>query len=146
VKLLTATDDLVIGGHARAGFPLLFWDTMEFCVQADDFFRYYLLRAEIASRKSWESTGRALYDYFSFLQAHDLDWRDVERGEAKALVAGYRDYCLEISELSPNTVRQRLLYVCEFLRVRERRRLDQSTAIRLRVPSCVSAWWLSRTR
>jgi integrase len=87
---------------------------MEFCVHTDDFFRYYLLRGQIGSQKSWESIGRALYDYFSFLQANELGWRDVARGEAKALVAGYRDYCLEIAKLSLSTVRQRLVYVCQF--------------------------------
>jgi hypothetical protein len=67
---------------------------MESCVPVNTFFRYYLLRGVIGSKKSWASTGRALYDFFSFLLAHELDWRNVDRGEAKSLVAAYRDYCL----------------------------------------------------
>jgi integrase len=55
-----------------------------------------------------------MYDFFSFLQAHDLDWRDVDRGEAKTLVAGYRGYCQEECKLALSTTRQRLSYVCSF--------------------------------
>ncbi len=87
---------------------------MESCAQANQFFRYYLLRGAIGSKDSWPSTGRALYDFFSFLQAHEIDWRDVDRGEAKSLVAAYRDYCLVTCELALNTTRQRLTYICKF--------------------------------
>lgn len=87
---------------------------MESCREANQFLRHYLMRGAIGSRKSWHSTARALYDYFSFLQAHNLSWDDVDRGEAKTLLAAYRDYCFETSLLERNTVRQRLMYVCEF--------------------------------
>ncbi|WLG87753.1 tyrosine-type recombinase/integrase [Pseudomonas cucumis] len=87
---------------------------MESCVPANQFFRHYLLRGAIGSKRSWPSTGRALYDFFSFLQAHELDWRDVDRGESKNLVAAYRDYCLMTCELARNTTRQRLTYICKF--------------------------------
>jgi integrase/recombinase XerD len=114
MRLLAATDDLVIGGFACLGFPVLFWDSMELCVEVNAFLKSYLLRAAITSRKSWEGTGRALYDYFSFLQANELEWRDTERGEAKELLYGYIGYCFEIAKLASDTVRQRVLYVCEF--------------------------------
>lgn len=114
MELLWATEDLVIAGRPYPGFPILLWDTMESCVPANTFFRYYLLRGVIGSKKSWPSTGRALYDFFSFLLAHELDWRNVDRGEAKSLVAAYRDYCLVECKLSRSTTRQRLLYVCKF--------------------------------
>ncbi|PXV81568.1 hypothetical protein SAMN05216317_1286 [Nitrosomonas eutropha] len=55
-----------------------------------------------------------MYDYFSFLQAHELNWCDVQRGEAHSLVAAYRDYCLDTIGFARSTVNQRLLYVCEF--------------------------------
>jgi site-specific recombinase XerD len=87
---------------------------MESCVPANQFFRHYLLRGAIGSKRSWPNTGRALYDFFSFLQAHELDWRDADRGEAKSLVAAYRDYCLTTCELARNTTRQRLTYICKF--------------------------------
>jgi len=40
---------------------------MDSCVPVNRFLRHYLLRGAIGSRKSWANTGRALYDYFSFL-------------------------------------------------------------------------------
>ncbi|MBX8560171.1 tyrosine-type recombinase/integrase [Pseudomonas cichorii] len=114
MELVWATEDLVIAGQPYPGFPILLWDSMESCVPANQFFRHYLLRGAIGSRHSWPSTGRALYDLFSFLQAHEIDWRDVDRGEAKSLVAAYRDYCLVTCELALNTTRQRLTYICKF--------------------------------
>lgn len=114
MELVWGTKDFVIAGQPYQGFPILLWDSMESCSQANQFFRYYLLRGDIGSKQSWPSTGRALYDYFSFLQAHNLDWRDVDRGEAKSLVAAYRDYCLVTCELARNTTRQRLTYICKF--------------------------------
>lgn len=114
MELVWGTKDFLIAGQPYQGFPILLWDSMESCSQANQFFRYYLLRADIGSKQSWPSTGRALYDYFSFLQAHDLGWRDVDRGEAKSLVAAYRDYCLVTCELARNTTRQRLTYICKF--------------------------------
>lgn len=114
MELVWATEDLVIAGQPYPGFPILLWDSMESCVPANQFFRHYLLRGAIGSKRSWPSTGRALYDFFSFLQAHELDWRDVDRGEAKSLVAAYRDYCLAACKLAPSTTRQRLHYICKF--------------------------------
>jgi len=114
MELVWATKDFVIAGQPYPGFPILLWDSMESCVPANQFFRHYLLRGAIGSERSWPSTGRALYDFFSFLQAHELDWRDVDRGEAKSLVASYRYYCLMVCELAPNTTRQRLTYICKF--------------------------------
>lgn len=114
MRLVTSTRDLVMGGRPYPGFPILLWDSMDSCIPANRFLRHYLLRGAIGSRKSWANTGRALYDYFSFLQAHDLQWDDVDRGEQKTLVAAYRDYCFEIAGLALSTVRNRLLYVCEF--------------------------------
>lgn len=114
MELVWGTKDFVIAGQPYQGFPILLWDSMESCTQANQFFRYYLLRGDIGSKESWPSTGRALYDFFSFLQSHNLDWRDVDRGEAKSLVAAYRDYCLDACGLAQNTTRQRLTYISKF--------------------------------
>lgn len=114
MELVWATEDLVIAGRPYPGFPILLWDTMESCIPANNFIRHFLLRGAIGSGKSWPSTGRALYDFFSFLQVHDLDWRDVDHGEAKSIIAAYRDYCLVQCELARSTTRQRLHYICKF--------------------------------
>ena len=122
MHLIHATEDFKLAGRSRPGFPILLREDMSSCSEANEFLRYYLCRGSIGSAKSWPSTGRALYDYFSFLEAHELRWDSVDRGEDKTLVAAYRDYCFEVSKLSRNTVRQRLLYVCEFYEFAHRER------------------------
>ncbi|CAN7763396.1 tyrosine-type recombinase/integrase [Pseudorhodoferax sp. LjRoot39] len=114
MRLLSSTADLVISGVPYEGLPILLWDNMERCAEANEFLRSYLLRGSIGSSKSWEPTGRALYDFFSFLQAHELQWTDVDRGEEKTLLAAYRDYSLNTAGLGRTTVRTRLRYLCAF--------------------------------
>src|SRR5665213_3596472 len=114
MELVYSTEDFLLRGQPYPGFPILLYDTMESCIHANSFTRHYLLRGAIGSKRSWPSTGRAMYDYFSFLQVHELNWDDVQRGEEHSLVAAYRDYCLDTIGLARNTVSQRLLYVCEF--------------------------------
>lgn len=114
MRLVRSTNDLLISGHAYPGFPILLWDNMESCRPVNLFLRQYLLRGVIGSKRSWEPTGRAFYDYFSFLQAHELAWDDVDRGEGKTLLAAYRDYSFEVANLKRSTVRNRLLYVAQF--------------------------------
>ncbi|WP_256218010.1 tyrosine-type recombinase/integrase [Burkholderia contaminans] len=55
-----------------------------------------------------------MYDYFSFLEAHDLNWKDVNRSDKTSLIDGYRMYCFDVASLARNTVRQRIRYVCAF--------------------------------
>lgn len=114
MRLLSSTADLVISSVPYEGLPILLWDNMERCAEANEFLRSYLLRGSIGSSKSWEPTGRALYDFFSFLQAHELQWTDVDRGEEKTLLAAYRDYSLNTAGLGRTTVRTRLRYLCAF--------------------------------
>lgn len=114
MELLQATEEFSINGHPYPGFPILVYDTMESCVEANEFMRYYLLRGSIGSKRSWASTARAMYDFFGFLTTHDLRWNQIRHGEGYSLVAAYRDYCLDTVKLHRSTVRQRLLYICEF--------------------------------
>lgn len=61
MELLWSSEDFVIAGQPYEGFPILLWDSMTSCIEANQFFRYYLLRGAIGSKNSWPSTGRALY-------------------------------------------------------------------------------------
>ena len=94
MHLIWATDDFTIGGRPYTGFPIVLHESMESAVEANQFLRHYLTRGAIGSNRSWPNTGRAIYDYFGFLEVHSLRWSDVDRGEEKTLVAAYRDYCL----------------------------------------------------
>ena len=77
MELVYSTEDFLLRGKPYPGFPILLHDTMESCVHANSFMRHYLLRGAIGSKRSWPSTGRAMYDYFSFLQVHELNWDDA---------------------------------------------------------------------
>ncbi|MBV4478633.1 tyrosine-type recombinase/integrase [Pseudomonas khavaziana] len=114
MELVWATEQFVIGGQSYPGFPILLNDNMESLIPANEFFRSYLLRGAIGSNRSWPCVGRALYDFLSFLQAHELDWKDVDRGEAKTLIAAYRDYSKAECGLAIATIRQRIHYICQF--------------------------------
>lgn len=112
--LVKATDDFKLFGLPRPGFPIVLNDDMSSCAIANRFLRYYLVRGQIGSQKSWEPIGQAIYDYFGFLEANTLRWDDVDLGEAKNIVAAYRDYCFKTAGLKTSTTRQRILYVCKF--------------------------------
>lgn len=115
MHLIWSTSKLSFGGISRNNFPILLHESGKSCVPANEFMRYYLLaRGAVGSNKSWASTGRALYDYFSFLEANQLDWRDVDRGEQRTLLAAYRDWALDSVKLQVSTVSQRLIYICKF--------------------------------
>lgn len=114
MHLIWATEEFFLKTRPYPGFPILLHEDMRSAEPANAFMRYYLTRGRIGSKQSWPPTGRAMYDYFSFLEAQGLDWKDVSRGDELTLVSAYRDYCLDTAKLDRNTVRQRLLYVCEF--------------------------------
>jgi len=126
MELIWATSDYKINRQAYPGFPILLYDNMESCVEANEFLRYYLLRGAIGSKNSWPSVGQTMYDYFSYLNAHELDWQQPRIGEEHGVVAAYRDYCLDTIGLARSTVRTRLIYVCAFYEFAMRARWIQS--------------------
>ena len=93
MRLVHATENLIVGAMDLPWIPDLLWENMESCLPANQFVRHYLLRGSIGSTKSWAATARALYDDFSLVEANHLSWNDVCRGEHKSLLAAYRDYC-----------------------------------------------------
>ena len=88
---------------------------MRSCTEVNDFFRHYLYRSSIQSKKSWEPISRAMYDFFGFLEANSLSWNEFEKCLLqKGLIEEYRDYCYDVVQLKRNTVRLRIWYICEF--------------------------------
>jgi len=113
MHLIKADNNFQLAGRTRPGFPIVLWDDMRSCEPINDFLRHYLLRGAIGSEKSWEPIGRALYDYFSFLESRGISWDDVGEHDADSPVAAYRD-CVENSRLANSTIRHRLIYICKF--------------------------------
>lgn len=50
MKLLWATESLVIDGRPHPGFPILLWNTPASCVPANEFMRHFLSRGAVYSR------------------------------------------------------------------------------------------------
>jgi integrase len=123
MHLIFSTADFKLTARSAPNFPILLWENMRSCESGNAFLRYYLSRGAIGSKKSWATIAQAIYDYFGFLEAHELSWTDTDRGDEKSLVSAYRDYCIETAALERNTVRQRVLYVCEFYKFSKRRGL-----------------------
>lgn len=46
MELVWGSKDFVIAGQPYQGFPILLWDSMESCTQANLFFRHYLLESD----------------------------------------------------------------------------------------------------
>ncbi|WP_431511012.1 MULTISPECIES: tyrosine-type recombinase/integrase [Variovorax] len=119
--LVFSTRDYKLARREVPGFPILLNSDMSSCYEANEFFRFYLQRAAIESRKSWGPIAQSIYDYFGFLEAHELSWTDVDRGEDKNLLAAYRDYSFDVAKQRRNTIRLRLTYICEFYKYALRR-------------------------
>jgi integrase/recombinase XerD len=119
LHLVHSTQEFKLSGVATPGFPILLWSDLTSCSEANTFLRHYLMRGQIGSRNSWLVIGATLYDYFSFLEAHELDWSQ-QASEDKNVIEGYRDYCFETANLKRNTVRLRIGYVCEFYKFAQR--------------------------
>ncbi|MFG0916466.1 tyrosine-type recombinase/integrase [Pseudomonas sp. CJQ_11] len=133
MHLIWATKDYKLSGRSVPGMPIILWDSMESCVPVNNFLRSHLSRAAIESDYSWKAAGQSLYDYFSFLQAHNLDWRDVDRGESKTLISAYRGYCRDEHSHARNTLRLRIYYISEFYKFAFKHGLIRELPINLEI-------------
>lgn len=117
MRYLTSTDEFAYGGTSRPGFPLLVGNDMAPLQPAQDFLIWKLLgRGRRLSPLTWESYGRRLWDYFSFLAANGMRWNDVGQSPGESPVAAYRDWSLGELALDRATVNARVRLVTEFYR------------------------------
>lgn len=116
MHLVFSTGDFKIDGYSYAGFPLLFREdgvTLEYEV-LQFLINHCLKRGSVASKKSWERYGRDMYDFFSFCEANNLDWRNVQSRKDSTILAIYRDASIEHFNLSATTINQRLRLLIKF--------------------------------
>lgn len=115
MRLLFSTSDLVIGGRAVDGFPLLIDDECAPLQPAQCFLLHALLDSgSVSSKLTWEAVGRRLYDYFAFLSANGLKWDDTDVPVGASAVSRYRDWSAGEMKLSPVTINKRLALVVRF--------------------------------
>lgn len=115
MDLIFATEDFQIHGRSYPGFPILLDRHIDVVEPAHHFLVHECLqRGRVQSTRSWEAYGRTLYDFFGFLEANDLDWRDVGDRCSHSILAAYRDWAIGECGLKASTVNDRLRLISRY--------------------------------
>ena len=115
MEFLLATSEFEIRGHCYEGFPILLKANHDVFVEGMEFLVHHCLkRGSVQSRRSWETFGRDLCDYFEFIEANGFDWRELDHRNHETLLALYRDVSFDRFNLSASTVNRRLHLVIKF--------------------------------
>ena len=116
--LVFSTTDFKVNNIPYEGFPIILDDTTgQVHEPALNFLIYYCIkRGRCQSVKSWKPYGQAMYDYLSFLQANNMDWREfyADGNRDSTIIANYRDWSLSECGLSAVTINQRLRVIVKF--------------------------------
>lgn len=115
MRFLLATERLVVGGRCYAGFPLLLDDQCRAMQPAQSFLWWLLGRGgRTDSRSTWESYGRAMYDYFAFLSHNNIAWDAPQPIGLSSPIVAYRDWSKGVLKLDSSTINGRLRIVVRF--------------------------------
>ena len=121
MKLIKATKEFTLNGTSYEDFPLIVDSKMEIVSEALNFLIYECLtRGRVQSKKTWWRYGQDIYDYFGFLEARDLDWKEGLANSYHSVIAAYRDWSVEIG-LSNSTVNGRLRTIIRFYHFAQRK-------------------------
>ena len=113
--LLFSTDKFQVNGIIYQEFPILLDFKMRIVEPAHHFLLYQCIqRGRLNSKKSWKAVGQNIYDYFAFLEAHNLEWDQFDYNKDHSIIAAYRDWSISVCGLNPNTVNQRLRTIVIF--------------------------------
>ena len=114
MRLVFASDKLVIAGRSFAGMPLLIHEGK--AVEPAQTFLWTLLtragRAE--SKATWKKYGQAIYDFFAFCKTNGVDWAAPSAGGLPTALDWYRDWSKGTLGLNAGTVNQRLRLIVRF--------------------------------
>lgn len=117
--LFLSTNKFKLNNLSYTGFPILISEEGKVVQEAMDFCIAHLIkRGRIESKKSWETYGKALYQFFGWCEANAIDWRDVGNDREDTILAEFRDWNLsaEGGSLASRTVNSRLRLLCAFYR------------------------------
>lgn len=115
MKLVFSTSKFKVGNRSYAGFPILLHNSMKTFNEGMSFLTYHCIkRGRVASKRSWVTYGRDLYDFFAFVEANNLNWRSIEDPLNSHILAVYRDASIENFGLSEATVNRRLRLAIKF--------------------------------
>jgi integrase/recombinase XerD len=111
MRFVLASDDFVYAKRSRPGFPLILNADMEPSWPEHSYLMSRLLEKGVAlDIKTWDSYGRAIWDFTRFLEANDLTWDQPFTAPGNGVVVMYRDWQVEL-KLDPVTINGRLRLV-----------------------------------
>lgn len=119
MDLFFSTEKFKLNGRSYKDFPILISKNGNVVEEALDFCISHLIkRGRVASRKSWITYGKALYQFFGWCEVNNVDWRDVGNDREATILAEFRDWNLssEGGSLSAATVNARLRFLCAYYR------------------------------
>ncbi|WP_150301811.1 tyrosine-type recombinase/integrase [Pseudomonas profundi] len=115
VRLFFTTEDFKIEGLSYPGIPFLLDDRLKLVDPANAFLIHVAVhRGGSESPKTWSTYGWHLYDYFSFLEANELNWNENLEVGSPTVVAIYRNWAAKRNVAK--TVNQRLGTIIRFYR------------------------------
>lgn len=135
MRLLFTDETFVLRTQPFVGIPFLLNGVMELVEPANDYLMYLAFeRGKTRSQKTWRNHGEALYDYFSWLEANNLDWAQLPgTGAARTTVsnlAAYRNWSISLVNqvtgfraIKSSTVNQRLTCLMGFYQWAQKRGL-----------------------
>ena len=117
MRLVLASEAFALNGVCYSGFPLILDDQMRLIEVAHEFLVHVCLRAgRVRSKRTWKRYGRDLYDFFGFVIANGLNWKQGEIRGSLHPAESYRDWALKECRLSRRTVNARLRTVLRLYR------------------------------
>lgn len=112
MRFVLASDDFVYAMRPRPGFPLILNGQMEPAEPFHSFLMWLLLeRGGDLDEKTWESYGRAIWDFAKFLDANRLTWNQPFNAPVDGVVVMYRNWQVRDLRLDAGTINQRLRLV-----------------------------------
>lgn len=136
MKLFQTDSEFMVAGVSRPGIPFLCDAEMELLPAPNQYLRYIAtVKGRTRSKRTWQTYGNHLLDFFAFLEANDLKWDAVEETQ----IAAWRDSMLERG-CSRSTANQRLLCVHGFYQWALRTGISHS------VPFSTEDIWVAKPR
>ncbi len=127
MRFVLADKNLVVAGRVYEGFPLLIGNDGDAIQPAQEWLWHALVRSgRVASPKSWDAYGRAIYDFFAFSITNGYDWRKPSHGGLPCAIEAWRDWSKGTLGLSPRTINQRIRVVVRFYQWALRKGLIQA--------------------
>lgn len=115
MELVFSSDDFKVGGVSYPNFPILLDRNGDVFVEALSFLIYHCIkRGRVRSENSWITFGRDLYDFFSFTETNELDWKVIQSCTDEVLLAVYRDVSIKQFGVSATTINRRLRLIIKF--------------------------------